>query len=192
MMERRMRLARREITRCGKYHYLVLNDRLDGVGRALPDRPEWALARALVSPQSLDWDAAGGLISDSLHYREQVDLGQACATFQNNRQTISTNLRTLENASTTDTEAQLKRALLKNAQDGWQRALTQGRVTFRMGSNETTVEPCAARTVEVTANPVRIQFIAALAAIAFSVTLALLVLIGFRLRRAPRRPAGNE
>ena len=35
VMERRMRLARREITRCEKYHYLVVNDRLEGALRAL-------------------------------------------------------------------------------------------------------------------------------------------------------------
>ena len=35
VMERRMRLARREITRCGRYHYLVVNDRLEGALRNL-------------------------------------------------------------------------------------------------------------------------------------------------------------
>ena len=35
VMERRLRLARREITRCGRYDYLVLNDRLEEACRDL-------------------------------------------------------------------------------------------------------------------------------------------------------------
>ena len=136
-----------------------LKDKLSALAKALPDRPEWALLRAIMSPKALDWDVPGGLITNSTNYREEVDLTRACSTVEAQLQTIGQIVKPLENAPATDAEGQLKRSLLKNAQSGWQRVLAQGRVTYRAGANEVSVDACAARTVAVSASPMRVEFI---------------------------------
>ncbi|HEX9074321.1 MAG TPA: hypothetical protein VF932_01015 [Anaerolineae bacterium] len=140
-----------------------LDQKLAAVAQSIPDSPEWSLVHTVLSPQALTWSAPGGWITNSNSYQEQVDLSPACGILEKQLGTIAQALKPLESAPATDTEAQLKQALLKNAQSGWQRALAQGRVRYRAGSNETNVDACAARTVAFSSSPLRVEFIVVLA-----------------------------
>jgi hypothetical protein len=142
-----------------------LDQKLAAITQAIPDRPEWALVRAVLSPRALAWSAPGGWITNSSSYQEQVDLSPACGILEKQLESIAQTLKPLDSAPATDTEAQLKRALLKNAQSGWQRSLAQGRVRYRAGSDEINVDACAARTVSFSSSSLRIEFVVVLAVI---------------------------
>ena len=142
-----------------------LDQKLAAVAQSIPDSPEWALVRAVLSPQALAWSAPGGWITNSNSYQEQVDLSPACGILEKQLESIAQALKPLASAPATDTEAQLKQALLKNAQSGWQRALAEGRVRYHAGSNETNVDACAARTVAFSSSPLRLEFVVLLAVI---------------------------
>ncbi len=141
-----------------------LIDKLAELVSALPDRAEWSLVRAVLSPHDVVWSEADEVITHVTNYREDVDLAAACSAFSAESSALTKNLAPLDSASANDDEAQLKRALLKYAQGGWQDALSQGSVTYRAGSNETRVEPCAARAVAISATtfrPLRVALIVA-------------------------------
>ncbi|MGE5262561.1 MAG: hypothetical protein ACM3S0_04200, partial [Acidobacteriota bacterium] len=142
-----------------------LDQKLAAITQAIPDRPEWALVRAVLSPRALAWSAPGGWITNSSSYQEQVDLSPACGILEKQLESIAQTLKPLDSAPATDTESQLKRALLKNAQSGWQRSLAQGRVRYRAGSDEMNVDACAARTVSFSSSSLRIEFVVVLAVI---------------------------
>lgn len=163
-----------------------LKTRLAAIGRALPAQPEWAFIRAVVAPSSVSWEASGGLISNSMYYQEQVNLADGCSAVQAQLGIISSGLNALDGAAANDQEAQLKRALLKTAQEGWQRTLTQGRASYRAGSAELGVEPCASRTLTWSEAPLRIEFLIVVAVIV-AVASGLALLLMWRLSR-PRQP----
>jgi tetratricopeptide (TPR) repeat protein len=142
-----------------------LDQKLAAIAQTIPDSPEWALVHTVVFPQALAWSAPGGWIMNSSSYQEQVDLSPACGVLEKQLENIAQALKPLDSAPATDAEAQLKQALLKNAQSGWQRALAQGRVRYRSGSDETNVDACTARTVAFAASPLRIEFVVVLAVI---------------------------
>ena len=124
---------------------LQLRDQMSALARTLPDRAEWSLVRATLTPTDIDWDEADELLTRATRYREGVDLSSACRAFTAQLDPLAQNLKPLEAASANDDEAQLKRALLKYAQRGWQSALANGRATYRAGAAEDRVEPCAAK-----------------------------------------------
>ncbi|MCI0476080.1 MAG: hypothetical protein L0Y55_07515, partial [Anaerolineales bacterium] len=126
---------------------LQLRDRMSALAKMLPDRAEWTLVRAVLSPTDIDWDETDELLTHVTRYREGVDLSPACRAFTAQLDPLAQNLKSLETASPSDDEAQLKRALLKYAQRGWQAALANGRATYRAGVEEDRVEPCAAKTL---------------------------------------------
>jgi hypothetical protein len=109
----------------------ALTDQFTILAKTLPDRVEWSLVRAVSLPNALAWEEPDELWAYTTRYREEVNLSAACGTFQAQLDAIAQSLAPLENAPTTDDEAQLKRALLKNARSGWQGALSSGQVTFQ-------------------------------------------------------------
>ncbi|MBI4788489.1 MAG: hypothetical protein HY782_15770 [Chloroflexi bacterium] len=167
-----------------------LEDKLGVLAGAIPDRPEWALMREVMSPNLLTWDLAGGLIADATNYREEVDLARACAGVETQLQKIGQAVKPLENAAATDAEAQLKRALLKNAQSGWQRVLAQGRVSYRAGTSETTVDACGTRAIAYSAAPLRAEFVAVTVAAAAGLLGIAVLLVVWRTRYTGRQ--GNR
>jgi len=88
---------------------------------------------------------------------------------------ISQSLKPLDNAPATDEEAQLKRTLLKYAQRGWQSALASGRVTYRVGADETRVEACTAQTIVASSSTWRPERVALIVAGIELVGIAVLV-----------------
>jgi hypothetical protein len=141
-----------------------LIDQLGGLTNALPALAEWSLVRAVFSPAAIEWEDADEALTHVTRYSEAVDLSVACSAFTAQIDSVSQNLAPLDNAAANDDEAQLKRVLLNYAQRGWQAALAQGGVIYQAGSNETRVEPCAARAVAIASStflPVRVALIVA-------------------------------
>lgn len=162
-----------------------LRDALASVARKLPDRPEWALARAAAFPTSLVWETSGGFFTDSVRYSESLDLAVVCSIVDKNLQALSSSLKPLEAAPVTDQEAQLKRGLLKNAQDGWERTKQVAHVVFRAGETETVVEPCTSTTIASSASPLRIEFLAIAASVVGLASMGI-VYLGWRRLRIKR------
>ncbi|MBI5029839.1 MAG: hypothetical protein HZB51_04880 [Chloroflexi bacterium] len=125
-----------------------LATKLDALARLLPSRADWALLRAVIAPDNVEWSEADELFTHTIRYREDLDLSSACNEFNLQISDILKNLSSLDVASPNDVEAQLKRALLSYAQRGWQNALALGRVTYRAGTDEARVDACGARTLE--------------------------------------------
>lgn len=134
-----------------------LRNRLDDLAKTLYDRADWSLIQAVLSPNELVWEERDDVIAQTMRYREQITLSPACNTFSAQLDAVTQNLAPLENVSLNDEEGQLKRALLKNAQSGWQQALSQGRVTYRLGVNESQVDACAARAVDLSTTTLRTE-----------------------------------
>jgi tetratricopeptide (TPR) repeat protein len=154
--------------------------KLAALADVLPNVPEWARVRAIISPQSLLWSESEDVLTRGLRYREQIDFSTACVKFSAQLESIAPNLAPLDKASPHDDEAQLKRALLQHAQSSWRAALAQGRVTYRAGENEIRVDACAAREIVIESAPWRAERVAMIA-IAFGVVGV--VLLAFALRR---------
>ncbi|MBI3912975.1 MAG: hypothetical protein HY327_02080 [Chloroflexi bacterium] len=136
-----------------------LNNKLKGLANEL-EGVEWSRARAVIAPSALTFGEMEEVWARTTRYRETVDLSGACRVFSAQLENLAPNVAALQNAN--DAEAQLKRALLAYAQTGWQSALAQGRVTYRVGSNETVVDACAAREVAVDIAPLRVERVAAI------------------------------
>jgi hypothetical protein len=83
----------------------------------------------------------------------------------------------LANAPANDDEAQLKRALFKYAQDGWQAALAIARATYRVGDAETLVNPCATQTVTTEATSMRVERIVIVALIVQVIVITIVVVL---------------
>jgi hypothetical protein len=123
-----------------------LTARQAALAKFLGSQPDWALVRAVLSPTELAWSENSQSIVGTPSYREGVDLAGACASFNAQMQPIAQSLAPLENIPANDEEKQFRRALLKSTQAEWQSALASG-VTYRAGSNEFVVEPCATRVI---------------------------------------------
>ncbi len=126
---------------------LQLRDAMRALADALPTRAEWAPVRAVLSPGDIDWQESEEWFTHATQYREAVDLSMACRAFAGQLDTLTQNLKTPENSASNDEETQLKRALLRYAQRGWQATLASGRAVYRAGAKEERVEPCAAKTL---------------------------------------------
>ncbi len=170
-----------------------LRTALDALAQATPNQPEWSVIHAIFSPDQLVWESTGTAWLGWSRYQERSDLSQACGILKGQLQAIEQKAKPLENAAATDAEAQLKRALLTQARNGWQRALAQGDVTYSTGGNSATVEACSTRVASFATSPLRVEMIAG-AAIAFWVVgmIVLFVVWYARVRRnraAPRDQA---
>lgn len=125
-----------------------LANKLDAFAKLLPNRADWALVRAVIAPDNVEWSETDELFTHTMRYREDLDLSAACNEFNLQISDVLKNLAPLDATSSNDVEAQLKRALLAYAQRGWQNALALGRVTYRAGADEARVDACGARTLE--------------------------------------------
>ncbi len=124
-----------------------LRAQLNALAQTLPDRADWALVRAALSPGRLEWNETDDLFTHTTRYGEEVDLSGACNAFTAQLNETFKNLAPLETIAPNDDEAQLKRALLKYAQRGWQNALSLGQVVYSAGAEEARVDACAAQTL---------------------------------------------
>ncbi|MCX7837905.1 MAG: hypothetical protein N2559_00390 [Anaerolineae bacterium] len=144
---------------------LQLRDAMRTLAALLPARAEWALVRAILSPSDIDWQETDEWLTHTMQYREAVDLSSACRAFTTQLDTLTQNLKSLENISADDDEAQLKRALLRYAQRGWQATLASGHAIYRAGAQEARVEPCTAKTLKWSSSvwrPVRVAIVVGL------------------------------
>ncbi len=165
-----------------------LDDKLSALAKALPAHAEWSQIRATVSPPSMSWDAPGGLFTHAINYREQVDLAQACGQFDKQLKTIAATLTPLENSAGTDAESLAKRALLKNAQNGWQLARAGGRADYYTGDAQTTVNACSAQTVVLSSAPLRLEVLTGLVVV-LAALVALMAVVAVKLPRRRRSKA---
>lgn len=141
---------------------LELRDAMRTLAAQVPARAEWAIVRAVLSPNDIDWQATDEWLTHTIQYREAVDLSSACRAFTVQLDSLAQNLKTLENASPDDEEAQLKRALLQYSQRDWQASLAIGHVIYRAGAQEARVEPCTAKTLVWSSSawrPVRVAIV---------------------------------
>lgn len=125
-----------------------LESRQTALADALGDLTEWALVRSILSPMEFDWSVSKQNFEESTRYQEYVDLGSACSRLNAQVQSISQSLAALGNAA--DEDSSVKRALLQNAQRGWQSGVDQANVTYRVGLREFPIEPCATRDIQST------------------------------------------
>jgi tetratricopeptide (TPR) repeat protein len=163
-----------------------LTDRLAGLAQTLPDGPEWALVRSVLSPKSVDWLDQDQLVSHAASWNEEIDLAPACDDFSSEIDSISKQLDPLTGAPTADEEAQLKRALLDNAQTGWRDALAQGQVVYTLAGNTQNVEPCTARAISLSASSpltLRLAFVAAIFAVVAVGAIGIVAVLWTRRRR---------
>ncbi|MEW5718075.1 MAG: hypothetical protein AB1817_05585, partial [Chloroflexota bacterium] len=165
---------------------LQLRDQMRALAKTLPNRAEWSLVRAALSPTDIDWDEADELLTRTTRYREGVDLSPACRAFTAQLDPLAQNLKPLETASANNDEQQLKRALLKYAQRGWQSALANGRATYRAGAAEDRVEPCAAKTLAWSSSAWRPERVAVIVGVIELVGIGVLVARWIQARKRSR------
>ena len=151
--------------------------RLATLSKSLPNSSEWALMRAILSPNSFDWNPIDELLTQTTRYREDIALAPACAAFNAQIDALSKLLTPLENASPKDDEAQLKRTLLQNAQRGWQNAIAFGRVSYRAGTQESVVDACATKTLTWSASAWKIERVGLLIAFAGFIVLVFVAVL---------------
>ncbi len=168
-----------------------LKAKLDALAQATPNQPEWSVVHAIFSPDQLVWESTGAGWLGWSRYQERADLSNACGVLTGQLQAIEQKAKPLENAAASDAEAQLKRALLTQARNGWQRALAQGDVTYSTGGNSATVEACSARAASFSTSPVRVEMIAG-AAIAFWVVGMIVLFIVWYARVRRNRTARQD
>lgn len=168
-----------------------LLNKLVALADTLPDQPEWSRVRAILAPRSLTWNEDDEFLTESQRYHEQVDFSAACAKFVAQLDAINPSLAPLEKAAPNDDEAQLKRALLKNAQAGWRASLAQGRVTYRVGNEQVNVDACATREIVIESAPWRVDRIALIVGGVGIVGMAMLVW-GWRARTRRRGDAAKR
>lgn len=164
-----------------------LSNRLDDLANIVRDRADWSLVQAILSSNELVWEERDDVIAQTTRYRERVDLSPACNAFSAQLDAVIQNLAPLGNVSANDEEGQLKRALLKNAQSGWQQALSQGRVTFRLGANESQVDACTTRTVDLSSMTLRTERVVLIGVPIMVIVDVVLLVVWLRKRRG--RPA---
>ena len=170
---------------------LQLRDQMRAFAQTLPDRAEWSLVRAALSPDDIDFEETDELLTHVTRYREGVDLSPACRAFTAQLDPLAQNLKPLESASTNDAEAQLKRALLRYAQRGWQSALANARATYRAGAAEDRVEPCAAKTLAWSSSVWRPERVALIVGVVEVVGIAILIFRWRGKKRAGERESGS-
>lgn len=165
-----------------------LTAQLDALAKALPNRAEWSLVRAVLASNDFTWSESDEIFASTTSYREQVDLAAACDAFTAQSDEVTRNLSALQNISASDEEGQLKRALLQSAQRGWQNALAFGRVTYRAGNEQARVDACAGQTLAWSSSVWKIERVG-LAFLAVQVVGIPVVVLWWS--RQTRRPSGN-
>lgn len=161
---------------------------LSAVAKALPADSEWSLVRTVVAPPDLTVKGNDQLWTETLEYREEVDLSIACGAFQARLDAVNQGLAPLENAAAADAEAQLKRALWRSTKTGWQQALSSGTATFQAGGEQVRVDACTGKTIAWSSSgpALYVAALAGLIAAGIAAGLAALILRGRNSRRRKR------
>lgn len=173
-----------------------LQNRLSQLARAIPNRVDWLLTRAVIAPAAFEWSEPRETFTQKAHYREQLNLDAAWAQSQQGLDVLETTIDTLEKAPATDLRSQLRAAFLDNALAWWQRALAAATVTYDLQptfapARQWTVRPDAPRTLTYDSDVIRAEWYvigAGSGAIVFLLALlAWSLRRGRRNRRAPRK-----
>lgn len=140
-----------------------LRTRLVKLASAIPARSDWALVRSALVPALLEFTISDDTFARRVHFREQVDLSAGQQEMQSTLNEMSAALGQLSTASPDDQEAQLKLALLTNAQQWWYRQLGALTLDYELdaGSGVTrqwTISLNTPRTLEYDAEAVRGEF----------------------------------
>jgi tetratricopeptide (TPR) repeat protein len=107
-----------------------LQYRLTELARAFPQREDWDIMRGVLTSPVVAWNKQVDTFTTTTTYREEVDLATAVQPMQSQLDRMSQVIGTLETAKPADDAAQLRMALLRDAQQWWQRALGASRATF--------------------------------------------------------------
>lgn len=140
-----------------------LRARLVKLAAAIPVRSDWALVRAALVPASLEFTTSNENFARRVRYREQVDMTPGQEAMQSTLNEMSATLGALSTASPDDQEAQLKLALLTDAQQWWYQQLGALTMDYELdvGSGVTrrwTISPATPRTLEYDADAIRGEF----------------------------------
>ncbi len=109
-----------------------LTNRSRLLARAFPEREDWDIIRAVLDTPGIEWSEQEDTTTRTIHYREEMDLAEAPGPLKANLNQLSQLIGQLEQASAGDTRSQLRLAMLRDAQQWWQRALTMGTVSVQV------------------------------------------------------------
>lgn len=168
-----------------------LKDSLTKLVQAIPDRPDWALVRDVLSPASLDLKAEDDTFARRLFYREEVDLRPGQAKIQTVLNKMSADIGAWSAASQHDADTQLKLALAQHTQNWWYKALSSLVLTYHFDAGggvtrDWTISVGSNRILEYNAETFRPEWYLVGAGCGIA-TLALLLILFFLVTRR-RRP----
>ncbi len=170
-----------------------LKNKLGKLARAIPDRSDWNLLRSIVNPSTLEWNERSETYSSVAHYRENVDLQTAQAGLQANLNDLNRTVADLQKAPPDDVKAQLRLAMLRDAQDWWRRVQASASITYQAqtssgATREWNIRPGEKQVLTYEANDIRTEWLVLGgigAAVVLLVVLLLVFLIVGRRRGAP-------
>lgn len=167
-----------------------LMNRLRSLANAFPDREDWAVISAVLLSPSIQWNEVEDTFTSKMEYQEGVDLSSRQAPLQLDLNRVSNVIGQLESAAPTDTRAQLRLALLRDAQQWWQRVGTSGSATFLLQpagapSHQWTVKLGEKTTLSYEDSQIRTEWfaIAGLGALIITILIILLLFVVITMRR---------
>lgn len=170
-----------------------LRARLQRLAASLPHRPDWDIVRAAIVPELLEYSEHDDTFSRIIHYREDVNLAPGQFALQSALNEMSRVIGEQSSASPDDNAAQLRLALLTDAQEWWHRALSSVAVTYEFQPSTGSPRDWAlsageTRSMAYDAETLRpeLYFIGAGAAIGLVVLVVLTFIVFARLRRNTR------
>ncbi|MGB8645703.1 MAG: hypothetical protein WCF84_10725 [Anaerolineae bacterium] len=123
-----------------------LVNRMRLLSKTFPEREDWNIIRAVLDTPGIEWSESQDTLTRVVHYREEIDLADAPAPLRTNLNQVSQLIGQLEKAAPQDTRSQLRLALVRDAQQWWQRALATGLVSVEV---DPTLAPAKNWTVKV-------------------------------------------
>lgn len=140
-----------------------LRARLVKLASAIPARSDWALVRAALVPALLEFSMSDENFARRVRYREQVDMTPGQEAMQSTLNEMSATLGALNTASPDDQEAQLKLALLTDAQQWWYQQLGALTMDYELDAGRGvarrwTISPATPRTLEYDSEAIRGEF----------------------------------
>lgn len=169
-----------------------LMNRLRSMANGFPDREDWAVVSTVLLSPSIQWSKGQDTFTDTMQYEESVDLASLQAPLKLDLNRVSNVIGELEAAAPNDSQAQLRLALLRDAQQWWLREGSTGTATFLfqpagVPARQWTVRVGEKTTLAYEDSQVRSEWfiIAGLGTLIFTlfVVLVLFIIISFRRRR---------